>query len=109
MHLDAEPNEAVKSATVADTYLTPPSSERSLWSLTYYAVPPTGFEIILELDPSAEITLQLSDQTWDLTPEVLDSLSNDYQPRPADMMRMPNFDYGTVVVTTFRLSGNMSE
>jgi hypothetical protein len=74
--------------------------DRDLWNLTYYAVPPNGFEITLELDPSQAIRLQISDQTWELVPEVLDRLDLDIQPRRTDMMSMPNFDYGTVVVKT---------
>ena len=45
-----------------------------LWSLTYYAVPQDGFEITLELDSATEINIQISDQTWDLIPAVLDRL-----------------------------------
>ena len=101
--LDVAPYSAVQTVTLAGTHLAPPSSERDLWSLTYYAVPLQGFEITLELDPSADINLQVSDQTWNLTPKVLDSLGTAYKSRPADMMPMPNFDYGTVVVKTLNL------
>ncbi len=52
------------------------------------------------LDTSQAINLQISDQTWNLTTEVLDDLGREFLPRSKDMMPMPNFDYGTVVVNT---------
>ena len=52
---------------------------------------------------SQDIELQVSDQTWDLVPEVLDGLGAAFQPRSSAMMPMPNFDYGTVVVKTLRI------
>jgi hypothetical protein len=57
----------------------------------------------LELDPSQAINLQVSDQTWELIPEVLGALDAPFQPRSTAMMPMPNFDYGTVVVKTLRM------
>ena len=71
--------------------------------MTYYAVPTDGFELILEVDPSQAMTIQISDQTWELVPEVLNNLDTAFQPRLEDMMPMPNFDYGTVVVKTLRI------
>jgi hypothetical protein len=103
MLFDVQPYQAVQAVTIAGQRIKPTDSERDLWSLTYYAVPSDGFDITLELDPDMEIILQVSDQTWELTPEVLASLDTTYQPRPADMMPMPNFDYGTVVVKTISL------
>ncbi|MBC8506633.1 MAG: M28 family peptidase [Anaerolineales bacterium] len=105
MLFDVEPYQAVRAATIADKRIEAPPSERHLWSLTYYAVPSEGIQITLELDPALTVQLQVSDQTWDLTADVLDSLGSEYQPRPADMMPMPNFDYGTVVVKTLTLEG----
>ncbi len=96
--LDVEPYEAVRAVIFEGKRIESIESERDLWSLTYYAVPQDGFEITLELDPSQAINLQIIDQTWELVPEVLDNLGTAIQPRPADMMPMPNFDYGTVVV-----------
>jgi hypothetical protein len=101
--LDVEPYAAVRGATIAGKRIESRESQRSLWSLTYYAIPERGFDITLKLDPTQDIRLQISDQTWDLIPEVLKILENEYQSRPADMMPMPNFDYGTVVVKTFPL------
>ena len=49
-------------------------------------------------------TLQVSDQTWDLVPELLDHLGTAFRPRSEDMMPMPNFDHGTVVVKTFSMT-----
>jgi hypothetical protein len=71
--------------------------------LTYYAVPPEGFKITLEVDQEQDIRVQVSDQTWYLVPEVLDGLSAAPKPRSPDMMPMPNFDYGTVVVRTLEI------
>ena len=101
--LDVEPYGAVQAAILAGQRLETVESTRSLWSLTYYALPVEGLDVVLELDPSQPITLQVSDQTWELTPEVLEGLSTTFQPRTDAMMPMPNFDYGTVVVRTVRV------
>lgn len=101
--LDVQPYQAVQAAIVAGRRIESRESERNLWSLTYYAVPANGFEIILELDPSQTTTLQISDQTWELVPEVLNSLAAKIQSRSKDMIPMPNFDYGTVVVQTLSI------
>lgn len=103
MLLDVQPYQAMLSATINGKRIEPTESERALWSLTYYAVPAAGFEITLELDPAQDITLQISDQTWNLTADVLEGLDHPYQQRTGDMMPMPNFDYGTVVVTVISL------
>jgi hypothetical protein len=100
MMVDVQPYSAVIAVTVDGERLETVESSRELWSLTYYAVPTNGFEITVELDPNSVVQFQVSDQTWGLTPEVL-SLLGDYQPRSPEMMPMPNFDYGTVVVRTF--------
>ena len=100
---DVAPYEAVRAVSIAGKRIEPRESERDLWSLTYYAVSGDGFEITLELDATIPTELQISDQTWDLTPEVLDNLDTAIQPRSADMMPMPNFDYGTVIVKTVPL------
>jgi hypothetical protein len=101
--LDVEPYTVVQAATIAGKRLETIESSRNLWNLTYYAPPMDGFEIALELEPSQAVNLQVSDQTWELVLEVLDNLDIAVQPRPADMMPMPNFDYGTVVVKTLSL------
>jgi len=79
----------------------------SLWTLKrggdYYAVSTDGFEVILEIEPSQPINIQISDQTWYMPPDFINSLGIAIQPRPEDMMPMPNFDYGTVVVKTLRI------
>jgi len=96
--LDVEPYEAVQAVIFNSKRIEAIDSERDLWNLTYYAVPQDGFEITLEIDSFQAINLQISDQTWELVPEVLDNLGTAIQSRPEDMMPMPNFDYGTVVV-----------
>jgi hypothetical protein len=98
--LDVEPYESVQAVIFDGKRIESIESEINAWNLTYYAVPQDGFEITLELDPLQAINLQISDQTWELAPEVLDQLGLVIQPRSKDMMPMPNFDYGTVVVTT---------
>jgi hypothetical protein len=103
MMLDVEPYGAVQAVTVEDKRIEPIESTRNLWSLTYYSVPADGFQVKLEIDPSQAIKLQVSDQTWELVPEVLDGLGAAVQPRSPAMMPMPNFDYGTVVVKTLRV------
>jgi hypothetical protein len=80
-----------------------PASERDLWSLTYYAVPAQGIEVLLEVDATQKIAFQVSDQTWDLVPEVLAGLGATLQPRSEDMMPMTNFDYGSVVARTLEM------
>jgi hypothetical protein len=101
--LDVEPYAAVQAIIFDGKRIEATESERDLWSLTYYAVPTNGFEITLELDSSQEISIQVSDQTWELVPEVLNNLGTAIQPRSEDMMPMPNFDYGTVVVKILRI------
>jgi hypothetical protein len=98
--LDIEPYAAVRAVTVEGDRMESVESTRDLWSLTYYALPPEGIDVLLELDPVQPVTIQASDQTWEPTPEVLASLSAGYQPRTDEMMPMPNFDYGTVVART---------
>jgi hypothetical protein len=96
--LDVEPYAAVQAVNIAGKRIESIASGRNLWSLTYYAAPTAGFEAVLEVDPSQAIKLQVSDQTWELVPEVLDGSGLAIQTRSDDMMPMPNFDYGTVVV-----------
>jgi hypothetical protein len=98
IRLDVEPYAAVQALIIHGKRIEPIESEVDLWSLTYYAVPSEGFEVTLEVVQSQPIIIQVSDQTWELVPEVVDQLGLAIQPRPEDMMPMPNFDYGTVVV-----------
>jgi hypothetical protein len=103
MMLDVEPYGAVQAAIIDGKRIEAIESERDLWSLTVYAVPRERFGITLEVDPAQPIDLQVSDQTWELVPGVLDSEGLSIQPRMEDMMSMPNFDYGTVVARTLRV------
>jgi hypothetical protein len=105
MVVEIEPYNAVQSAIVAGKRFDSIDSSRALWRLTYYAVPSEGFDLILDLDATSPITFQISDRTWDLIPDIL-QLAGDVPERSADMMAMPNFDYGTVVVTTQTLGTN---
>ena len=73
-----------------------PESKRPLWSLVLYTVPAEGIEIGLEVEPGQPLALQVSDNSRELP----DIPGTTFQPRPDDMMPMPNFDYGTVVVRT---------
>jgi hypothetical protein len=96
MFLDIEPRSAVRAVVIDGLRQGTPESKRNLWSLILYTVPPEGFEITLEVEPSQSLTLQVSDNSREL-PGIPGTT---FQPRGADMMPMPNFDYGTVVVRT---------
>ena len=85
--LDVEPYEAVQAVIFNGKRIESIEFEINAWNLTYYAVPQEGFEITLELDPLQAINLQISDQTWELAPEVLDQLGLVIQPRSKDMMK----------------------
>jgi len=101
--LDVKPYDAVQAVILDGKRIDTIESEREIWSLTYYAVSTDGFEVILEIEPSQPINIQISDQTWYMPPDFINSLGIAIQPRPEDMMPMPNFDYGTVVVKTLRI------
>jgi hypothetical protein len=100
MFLDVEPRAAVRAVVIDGQRQETPESKRNLWSLTHYTVPSEGIEITLEVEPSQSLTLQVSDNSRELPPEALGIQGTTFQPRGADMMPMPNFDYGTVVVRT---------
>jgi hypothetical protein len=99
IYLDVEPRAAVRAAAIDGQRINTPESERNLWSLAYCAVPPEGIEITLEVESSQSLTLQV----FDITMELLVIPGTTFQPRPDDMMPMPNFDYGTVVVRTLEI------
>ena len=100
MVLDVRRYAAVQAVAIDEERIEPPESDASLWSLTCYGVPPEGFRALLEIDPAQEIEGETGDQTWELTPDLLDELGMTIQPRTADMMPMVTFDHGTVVVRT---------
>ena len=67
----------------------------------YLAQATTPFHAVAEMVQrlqQAGFSALKEDQTWELTPAVLDGSGMAIQPRTDDMMAMPNFDYGTVVV-----------
>jgi hypothetical protein len=97
--LDVEPRAAVRAATVDGQRMDTPESKRNLWSLVHYTVPAEGVEITLEVEQSQSLRLQVSDNSREL-PDIPGTA---FQPRTEDMMPMPNFDYGTVVVKTLRI------
>lgn len=103
MQFDLSPYQALSAVTLDGKQFDVPESTENFWSLTYYAVPEEGFTLTLELDPEVPIQLQVSEQSWLLSEEVLSLLESPYQPRSDNMMPMPNFDYGTVVVKTIDL------
>ena len=94
--LDVEPRAAVRAVVIDGQRLDTPESEQSLWSLIHHTVPPEGIDITLEVEPSQSLTLQVSDNSRELP----DIPGTTFQPRPDDMMPMPLFYYGTVVVRT---------
>jgi len=102
--MDVKPQAAVRAAEIDGSRIENsegPPSEQGLWSLTCFAAPPEGIEIELELVASQTVQIQVTDQTWELP----DIKGFDVQPRTADMMPMPNFEYGTIVVTTMKIEG----
>ena len=93
--LDVKPYAVVKGVMVDGQRTDNPKEGRSgLWSLIYYAVPSKGVEITLEVEPSQELAIQITDISWEL-PAIPGTT---FKPRPDDMMPTPNFNYGTVVV-----------
>ena len=101
--LDVEPYGAVRAVILGGKRIEAVESTRKLWSLTTYAMPAEGLKIALDINPSQAVNLQVSDQTGILVPDVVDGLGKVIRPRAEDMMPMPNFDYGTVVVQTLRI------
>jgi hypothetical protein len=99
IYLDVEPRAAFRAVVIDEQRVNIPESEGNLWSMTYCAVPPEGIEITLEVESSQSLTIQASDNSWGLP----DIPGMTFQPRPDDMMSMPNFDYGTVVVRTLEI------
>jgi len=99
IYLDVEPRAAVRAAVIEGQRNNTPESESNLWSLECRGVPPEGIEITLEVEASQSFTLQVIDISWEL-PGIVGTT---FQPRPDDMMPMPNFDYGTVVVRTLEI------
>jgi hypothetical protein len=99
MALDVEPRAALHAVVIDGQRMDVPESEQSLWSLIHHTVPPEGIDITLEVEPSQSLTLQVSDNSRELP----DIPGTTFQPRADDMMPMPNFDYGTVVVRTLSI------
>ena len=97
--VEVDPYEAVFTAEIGNSRIVAPESNRSLWQMTYYALPPEGVEIVLELDAATPVRFQVSDRTWEVVPAVLEMVGSQ-EGRGNDMMPMPNFDYGTVVAVS---------
>ena len=66
--------------------------------LSYMGVEKGGFEIELEMEPGADLAIEVTDQSRALPAE----LEHKYRPRPPDMIPMPNFDYACVLLKTFK-------
>ena len=94
--MDIEPGEAVRAAAVGGRRAENESS-RDVWGMIYYAAPPQGIEIALELDPAQPLRIVVSDQSREL-PDI-----PSFRPRPAEMIPRANFDFGTVVITSVAL------
>ena len=70
------------------------------WGMIYYGVPSEGIEIALEVDPNQRpLQITVADQSRELP----DIPGQSFRPRPPEMIPRANFDYGTVVVTSFAL------
>jgi hypothetical protein len=100
IELDIAPYQAVIAVTLDGKRCATPESNRDLWTLIYYAVPAEGIELVLEVDANEPLSVQVIDSTWDLLLGVIEDSGVAYTERIRAMMRMPNFDYGTVVAST---------
>jgi hypothetical protein len=96
--MDIEPGAAVLAAAIG-ALRTENESTGDVWGMIYYAPPPEGVEIVLEIDPNQPLQIMVSDQSRELP----DIPGQSFQPRPAEMIPRANFDYGTVVVTSVAL------
>jgi hypothetical protein len=101
IELDIAPYQAVIAVTLDGKRYATSESNRDLWTLIYYGVPAEGIELVLEVDANEPLSVQVIDSTWDLLLEVIEDSGVTYSERTSAMMRMPNFDYGTVVASTF--------
>jgi len=98
--MDVTPRQAIQVITIDEHRIKKPevSKKKSdYWGLIYYAVPPEGIEVSIEVNAAQPIKLLVTDQSWDLP--VIPGMN--IRPRPSDMLAMPNFDYGTVVSKSF--------
>ena len=94
--MDVTPRLPIRAITIGEHRILKPAVNRQnkdFWGLVYYGVPPEGIEITLDLAASQPIRLTFTDQSWGI-PDVP---GLEIRPRSADMLPMPNFDYGTVV------------
>jgi hypothetical protein len=98
--IDMKPSEAIQSITIDQQRISKPRTSSDYLGLIYYAIPPEGIIVNLDLDPTKKINALLTDQSWDLP--VIPGLK--IRPRSEDMIPMPNFDYGTVLVRSFQLN-----
>jgi len=92
--LDVEPRTAVRAAIINGQQTIIPESDENLWNMEYLGVPLEGIEITLEVESSQSLILQV----FDISMELPDIPGMTFPPRPENMMPLPNFDYGTVVV-----------
>ena len=100
--MDVTPRRVVQAITIDGQRIAKPeglTKKNDYWGLIYYAVPPEGILVTLELDASQPLNVKLTDQSWDL-PEIP---GMKIRQRPGNMIPMPNFDYGTVVTNSFEL------
>jgi hypothetical protein len=103
--MDVTPCRVVQSITIDGQRIAKPEElkgKNDYWGLIYYAVPPEGIMVTLELDASQPLKVKLTDQSWDL-PEIP---GMEIRQRPSNMIPMPNFDYGTIVTNSFELVGS---
>jgi hypothetical protein len=96
--MDIEPGGAVRAAAI-EAWRTANESSGDAWGMIYYAAPPQGIEITLEIDPAQPLRIVVSDQSRELP----DIPGRPFRPRPVEMIPRANFDYGTVVITSVAL------
>ena len=73
-------------------------SPSALWSLRYYAAPPAGLELTLEMTSTAPVRLRVVDQSYGLPKPAVTA----FQDRPEDVLAMPYyFNDSTFVSKSF--------
>ncbi|MCP4655753.1 MAG: M20/M25/M40 family metallo-hydrolase [bacterium] len=100
--VEVAPRRVVRAVTIDSQRIESSDRDRARrgpWSLTYHAVPQEGLVITLETVPDQPFRIQVADQS----PGIPEIPGRTFRPRPGHMMPLPNFNYGTVVVTTWTI------
>ena len=101
LEMDIRPSLYVKTIQVNDgEVLTVKPNKIGLVSVVFYTPSQEGIELTLVVDGSQELNVQIFDKTWEL-PTIP---GKEFNNRSDDMIPMPNFDYGTIVVDVFKIN-----